>query len=68
MSAEELRQLNQGELQRKLEEARKELITLRVQHASQQLKNPLKLRQVRRQIARVLTIMREGKKVEPKKN
>lgn len=63
MKTKELRELSAGELQKKLGDLRRELLTLRIQRANQQLKNPLKLREVRRTIARVLTLMRsEGGK------
>jgi len=59
MKTTELRELSAGELQAKVQELRKEWLNLRIQNANQQLKNPLKLREVRRTIARVLTIIRE---------
>lgn len=63
MKTKELRELSAGELQKKLGDLRREFLTLRIQRANQQLKNPLKLREVRRTIARVLTLMRsEGGK------
>ncbi len=64
MKISELRELSEQELQRKASELRRELFNLRLQRANQQLKNPLKLREVRHAIARVLTILQEkgGKK------
>ena len=59
MKTSELREMTVGELQRKVGELRRELLSTRIQHAGQQLKNPLKLRETRRQIARILTIMNE---------
>jgi large subunit ribosomal protein L29 len=59
MKTTELRELSASELQAKVQELRKEWLNLRIQNANQQLKNPLKLREVRRTIARVLTIIRE---------
>jgi large subunit ribosomal protein L29 len=59
MKTSELREMTVGELQRKVSELRRELLTTRIQHAAQQLKNPLKLRVTRREIARILTIMNE---------
>ncbi|MDD4179095.1 MAG: 50S ribosomal protein L29 [Candidatus Margulisbacteria bacterium] len=61
MKKAEIRELSDQELQKKLGESRRELLTLRIQQANQQLKNPLKLREVRRGIARILTIIREKK-------
>lgn len=57
--ASELREMGVPELRQKLEELRRELLNLRIQRANQQLKNPLRLREVRRAVARVLTILRE---------
>jgi large subunit ribosomal protein L29 len=59
MKTSELREMTPAELQRKVEELRRELLGTRLQHAAQQLKSPLKLRSVRREIARVLTIINE---------
>ena len=59
MKIAELRQLTVQELAKKTADLRRELMTLRFQHSGQQLKNPLKLREVRRMIARILTIIKE---------
>jgi large subunit ribosomal protein L29 len=66
MKTSELREMADSELQRKVGELRRELLGTRIQHAGQQLKNPLKLRELRREIARVLTIIAEGKKLGKK--
>jgi large subunit ribosomal protein L29 len=55
MKAAELRDLDQLGLERKLAELREELFNLRFQQATRQLTNSARLRQVRRDIARVLT-------------
>ena len=55
----ELRELTVDELRRKADELQRELLSVRIQHAGQQLKNPLKLRHLRRDIARVLTLINE---------
>ena len=55
----ELRELAADELRRKADELQRELLSTRLQQAGQQLKNPLKLRQLRRDIARVLTLINE---------
>lgn len=57
--ASELRELGIEELKRKEEELRRELMLARIAKANQQLKNPLKIRELRRGIARILTIIRE---------
>ena len=47
------------ELQKDLVSAKKELFNLRFQHVTGQLENPVKMREVKREIARVKTILRE---------
>lgn len=53
------RELTLGELQRKETELREEIFRLRFQHHTGQLANPIKLRIARRDLARVLTRIRE---------
>ena len=55
MKASELRELDEQGLGRKLAELREELFNLRFQQATRQLTNTDRLRQVRKDIARVLT-------------
>ncbi|MDQ7031207.1 MAG: 50S ribosomal protein L29 [Desulfonauticus sp.] len=59
MKAKELRSLAVGDLHKKLAEFRRELFNLRFQHATAQLENTQRIPQVKRDIARVLTILRE---------
>ena len=59
MKISELREMQAAELSQKAGELRREWLHLRIQHTNQQLKNPLKLRELRREIARILTIIRE---------
>ncbi len=59
MKASELRELSTEELARRLAELRDELFKLRLRRASEPLPNPLRLRMLRRDIARCLGIMRE---------
>lgn len=59
MKANELRDLNVVELQEKLLSQKKELFNLRFQLATGQLENPLKIRMVKRDIARINTILTE---------
>jgi len=59
MKAEELRGLSIPELREKLRELREELFNLRFQKSIHQLENPMRIRQVKRDIARVLTVIRE---------
>ena len=64
MKATEVRQLKPAELETKLGELKKDLFTLRMQHATNQLDNPIRIRAVKRDIARVKTILREQKSGE----
>ena len=59
MKASELRGLNVEDAKNRLEELEEEAFNLRFQHVSGQLTSPIRLRQVRRDIARVRTLMRE---------
>ena len=58
-AAGELRNMNQEELVAKLREAKEELFNLRFQGATGQLESHGRLRAVRRDIARIYTILRE---------
>ncbi|MCR4438881.1 MAG: 50S ribosomal protein L29 [bacterium] len=59
MKMEEIKQLPVEELKLRLEEAVDELHNLRFQHATHQLDNPLKIRLLRKDIARLKTVLRE---------
>ncbi|MGC4803797.1 50S ribosomal protein L29 [Micromonospora sp. DT233] len=59
VKASELRELSDEELVTKLREAKAELFNLRVQGATGQLDNNRRLQVIRREIARIYTIMRE---------
>ena len=59
MKAKEIRELTAEELQNKLAELKKDLFQLRLQHATNQLENPVRINEVKRDIARVKTIIRE---------
>jgi large subunit ribosomal protein L29 len=59
MKAKELRQLTAEELSQKAQEARADLFSARVQHSTGQLENKAKLRDLRRELARVQTILCE---------
>ncbi|HHV72342.1 MAG TPA: 50S ribosomal protein L29 [Clostridia bacterium] len=59
MKAKEVRALSDTELEQKLSELKEELFNLRFQLATGQLDNPSRIKMVRRDIARVKTIMRE---------
>lgn len=59
MKAKELRGLSDAELRERLDEAHRELFNLRFQRAARQLQNYARYGQVRRDIARLETILRE---------
>ena len=59
MKAQELREQSLNELQTKARELNEEEFNLKFQHATGALENPMRLGQVRREIARVLTVTRE---------
>jgi len=59
LKANELRDLSDDELVERMRETRKQLFNLRFQHATGQLDNPRKLRLVRQDIARIMTIQGE---------
>ena len=64
MKASELRDLDELALERKLAELREELFNLRFQQATRQLTNTDRLRQVKKDIARVLTRLTEQQRQE----
>lgn len=59
MKAKEVRELNDTQLGEKLVELKKDLFNLRLQHATNQLDNPIRIREVKRDIAKVKTVIRE---------
>ena len=59
MKAKELKNLSTEELIKKLDELKKDLFMLRMQHATNQLDNPMQIANVKKDIARVKTIIRE---------
>ena len=60
MKANEIRKLSAAELEAKLAELKKNLFMLRMQHATNQLDNPLQIAAVKKDIARIKTIIREN--------
>lgn len=62
MKVSEIRDLTSAELNVKLSELKVELFNLRFQHAINQLDNPLRLNLIRKDIARIKTIIREKEK------
>ena len=59
MKANEIRNMTTSELEGKLVELKKDLFFLRMQHATNQLDNPGKIAVVKKDIARIKTIIRE---------
>ena len=59
MKANDLREKTTAELEAQLVSLKKDLFFLRMQHATNQLENPLKIQAVKKDIARVKTIIRE---------
>ena len=60
MTAIEIRKMSAAELEAKLVELKKDLFMLRMQHATNQLDNPLQIAAVKKDIARIKTIIREN--------
>ncbi len=67
MKATEIRELTVEELQEKLKALKEELFNLRFQLAINQLDNPMRIKAVKKDIARVLTVIRE-QQLENSKN
>ena len=59
MKATDIRKMTAEQLEAKLADLKKDLFTLRMQHATNQLDNPLQIAAVKKDIARVKTILRE---------
>jgi len=60
----QLNDMTTAELQAQLDDAKKEMFTLRLQQVSGQLENPLRIRTLRRSIARIKTIMNQAETAE----
>ena len=59
MKVAEVREMDVQELERRLAETRRELFNLRFQHATGQLENTGQLKEVRKNIARILTVLNQ---------
>ena len=59
MKVSEIVSLSGDELEEKLKELKKDLFFLRMQHATNQLDNPIRIAQTRKDIARVKTVIRD---------
>lgn len=60
MKAKEIRDLNASEMEQKIVGLKEELFNLRFQIATGQLENPMRIREVKKAIARIKTIQRES--------
>ena len=60
MKASEIRDLGMEEMLRKLDDLKQELFNLRFQHETGQLENPQKMKQAKRDIARVKTVIKQS--------
>ena len=59
MKAADVRKMSATELDAKLVDLKKDLFNLRLQHATNQLDNPMRIAEVKKDIARVKTVIRE---------
>ena len=59
MKAQQFREMDREKLQDQLSEFRQELLNLRFQHAAAQLENTRRIPQVKKAIARILTVLKE---------
>ena len=59
MDLNKIREMSDAELSEELAKNKKELFNLRFQHVTGQLENPVKMRELKRDIARIKTIIRE---------
>ncbi len=59
MQANDIREMGEGEIRRHLDEYRRELFNLRFQIATRKLKNHQRIKLVKRDVARLLTVVRE---------
>lgn len=69
MKMHEIREMSREEIDLRLQDAHEELYNLRFQHTVHQLDNPIRLRDVRREIARLKTVLHEfelGLRTDPR--
>ena len=62
--ANSMKELTPDEIHQRLAELREEMFNLRFRNAMRQLDNPLKIRETRREMARLLTVLREKEGVK----
>lgn len=63
VKAKAMREMSPEDIQERLRELREELFNMRFRNAMKQLDNPLKIRESRREMARLLTVLREKEQV-----
>ena len=59
MKVNEIREMSAGEMDQKVASLKEELFNLRFQHATGQLENPMRIREVKKTIARIKTVQRQ---------
>ncbi|MDM8523434.1 50S ribosomal protein L29 [Desulfococcaceae bacterium HSG8] len=64
MKASEIRDMSREEMDRKVDDLKEEMFSLRFQHGIGQLENPQRMKQVKRDIARLKTVIRESEYTE----
>jgi len=64
MKASEIRDLGMEEMLRKLDDLKQELFNLRFQHETGQLENPQKMKQTKRDIARMKTLIKQSELIK----
>ena len=64
MKPSELRDLTKEELQQRYDDSRKELFNLRLQQSTGQMEKSSRIRELRRYVARILTMMRERERAK----
>ena len=66
MKIEKIREFSENDLEKELNRMKNELFNLRFQHVTGQLENPIRMREVKRDIARIKTVIRENELAEEK--
>ena len=64
MNIKEIRDMSNAELNAKVDELKKELFDLRFEKATGQIENPMRIREIRKTIARIKTVLTEREKEE----
>ena len=66
MKIEKIRELSDNDLEKELKKMKNELFNLRFQHVTGQLENPIRMKEVKRDIARIKTVIRENELMHDK--